>query len=708
MACLGTSKTISTPSSLQRVHRVRRIHRTAMWSSLACPTQTLSQNLPISLTSKERSCIQNGSSTGKKLDLDSYVVGTTRKRKKSPVISVDSDNCSDILGQSQPHDRRKTIDEKPARLPAYAPSLHGPKWLRRTNTIAGTEFSNIAAFQKSQTQKPKISKAKTFVSTITRPFQKHSKRKKRSTETQPLETDPIVIDSDDDGVPAAAPRAGVEVLSLSPSPLPIHHPELEIPQKQPNPASIVNEDNDDVSTESISDHEIPSIVSVPSASPPPSNPMQTKPPHHARTVSRGISVPSTIGSASTRSSNQTDRELHRSSSESSRSTTPRSNSCREKHHHQRPHTHTVDPRYINVKEACLRPHPLNHHNKKLVEALCVIENERRLKSEERNALSYRIAIAALISYPRAITSYKEAIKIKGIGLKIAHKIKEFLRSGRIEEAETIKLSESFQVRSIFSSIYGVGPKTASEWYRKGYRTISDLHDFESDRMSHTQRQGLLLYPDFSQKMSRVDVDELLWVLRTCLDAIDPGLEMTPVGGYRRGKELCGDLDVVIGDPNRASVDGLLSKIVDELKRGGLVNEILHYYEGASMGVKEFVRVEKVSKKGREGGGIQRGGNFDELSKCFCAMLQPSTGIKRQVDIIVSPYEGLIAHAILGWSGSTLYERSLRNICKKRGLHFTSHGLYDRRTLRRIVGLKSEREICQRIGVPYFEASLRNA
>lgn len=52
-----------------------------------------------------------------------------------------------------------------------------------------------------------------------------------------------------------------------------------------------------------------------------------------------------------------------------------------------------------------------------------------------------------------------------------------------------------------------------------------------------------------------------------------------------------------------------------------------------------------------------------MKKCFCAFLQPSKGILRQVDIIFVPPEEL-GTAILGWTGSRQFERSLRDYAKK--------------------------------------------
>lgn len=65
------------------------------------------------------------------------------------------------------------------------------------------------------------------------------------------------------------------------------------------------------------------------------------------------------------------------------------------------HDHFVDddslaPDYLNSKYECLRPTPLKpYHNRKLVALLRLLERQREVNMEERNALSYRHAIAAI-------------------------------------------------------------------------------------------------------------------------------------------------------------------------------------------------------------------------------------------------------------------------------------------------------------------------
>ncbi|TPX66460.1 DNA-directed DNA polymerase [Spizellomyces sp. 'palustris'] len=356
----------------------------------------------------------------------------------------------------------------------------------------------------------------------------------------------------------------------------------------------------------------------------------------------------------------------------------------------------LDPRYKNVSFECCRPHPLVHHNMELVTQLQLIERKRELSGEARNALSYRHAISALISYPRAVKTWKEARKIKGVGEKIAHMIREFLKTGSIQEANTIKEDTRFHVMNLFASVYGVGPSKAREWYNKGYRSIADVQESE-EHLPRITQVGLEMFDDFSKKMARADVEEILGILRTTLDDVEPGCIIEPVGGYRRGKPLSGDCDVVITHPVESRTGDLVGKLVDNLKLKGYIKHIMWFGEGSD---KEEISELKLLP-GRKY-------SFDRLAKAFVAFLQPSTNTYRQVDLIIAPFS-IFPCAVLGWSGSKQFERGLRDWCKRgiKGYHFASHGLFDRRTNKR-VDVKSEKEIFEILKLPYIQPTLRNA
>nr|CAG8435231.1 9010_t:CDS:10 [Entrophospora candida] len=254
-----------------------------------------------------------------------------------------------------------------------------------------------------------------------------------------------------------------------------------------------------------------------------------------------------------------------------------------------------DPRFINSKFPCLRPTPLEpHYNKSLIEALKVLRKSRELSGNVKSESSYRDAIAALKSYPRDIKSGKEAIKIACIGDKIGHHIQTFLETDNIPEVEETLKDPKFQT----------------------------------------------LY-----------IEEIIEILDKEIKEIDPLYLLIPVGGYRRGKEINGDLDLLVSYPEGNMDPHSLSKIMSKLDDKGL---------------------------------------------CFFAFWQQSKNIYRQVDIVIAP------------KSSAVFEKSFREYTKKvKKMRITSHGLFTDTSPRQRINVSNEKEIFEILEVPWLEPEMRN-
>ncbi|KAG2203638.1 hypothetical protein INT47_011732 [Mucor saturninus] len=356
----------------------------------------------------------------------------------------------------------------------------------------------------------------------------------------------------------------------------------------------------------------------------------------------------------------------------------------------------IDPTFTNTKYECLRPTPyVPKYNKRLISFLLILERKRQLDSEDKRSLSYRHAISALKAYPRDIKSSKEAEKIIGVGKKMSEKIRMFLSTGTIEEAELLRSDERFRTISLFNQVFGVGAVTANIWWKMGYRTLQEVLDKE--KLSPVVRLGIMLLPDFSQLMSPEDVKQIANIIRNQLQAIDNDIIIIPVGGYRRGKTKNGDLDLLISS-HHVPINGLLDKVVNVLVQSGYIKHKLWKSTDNNNS--------KQQKKLHGTSGSRQ--IFDDFEKCFCAVLQPSTGIHRQVDLIVVPPKEL-PMAILGWTGSRQFERSLREYAKKeKSMTVNSHSIHhDINGLRKKIVVKSEEEAFSILGIPYLHPEMRN-
>ncbi|OJA18854.1 hypothetical protein AZE42_05230 [Rhizopogon vesiculosus] len=255
-----------------------------------------------------------------------------------------------------------------------------------------------------------------------------------------------------------------------------------------------------------------------------------------------------------------------------------------------------------ARYSCLRPSPLVCPNQSLVEEINIIRRSRHLEGEERSMLSYSRAISVIKAYPRIITQrdLHDLHELPFLGEKLYSMIQEFVKTGRIAEAQTILADSRFQSLSAFDTIYGIGPHTARRLYDLGLRTLEELEQYyevipgvsdeetislleESTNteaaVEKTIKIGLALRHDLSHTISRPEVEEINRTVMQELSHIQKGCKSVIAGGYRRGKLQSNDVDIVITHADwklgSQKVKGLCKKLVQRLHEQGLVTHVMH-------------------------------------------------------------------------------------------------------------------------------------
>jgi DNA polymerase/3'-5' exonuclease PolX len=107
-----------------------------------------------------------------------------------------------------------------------------------------------------------------------------------------------------------------------------------------------------------------------------------------------------------------------------------------------------------------------------------------------------------------------------------------------------------QAEKLLLGIWGVGPALAHKLvHTDGLRSIADAR---KHRELFTQRQlvGLDLYEELQQRIPRREVEEISLIVRQELSSVAPGARMEVCGSYRRGKETCGDIDILISHDSK--------------------------------------------------------------------------------------------------------------------------------------------------------------
>jgi len=197
--------------------------------------------------------------------------------------------------------------------------------------------------------------------------------------------------------------------------------------------------------------------------------------------------------------------------------------------------------------------------------------------------------------------------------------------------------------------------------------------------------------EFLDPIPRKEVEDIAAVVhRHAVKVRDEGIQSLIVGGYRRGKEKCGDVDMIVSHPDESQTLNIINDIVASLEdEGWITHTLLLSLHSTHRGQQTLPFKASHNNPVHLGGG----GGFDTLDKALVVWQDPhratetedlaanpkakNPNIHRRVDIIIAPWR-TVGCAVAGWSGGTTFQRDLRRYCKNvKGLKFDSSGVRDR-------------------------------
>ncbi|KAL7845584.1 hypothetical protein AOLI_G00237760 [Acnodon oligacanthus] len=316
-----------------------------------------------------------------------------------------------------------------------------------------------------------------------------------------------------------------------------------------------------------------------------------------------------------------------------------------------------------------------NHNKHITDKLEQLSKAYTHTGDKWRALSYSKAVNALKSYHKPVSSYEEAFEIPGIGKSMATKIVEIMESGHLRKLD--QFGEAAPVLEMFTNIWGAGAKTAQLWYQQGFRTLEDIRTKAT--LSHTLRIGLKHYDDFLDRMPRSEAAAIEKTVREAAHSVNAELLVFACGSYRRGKPTCGDVDVLITHPDGTSHKGIFSKVLHILHNSGFLTDDLVSHE-------------------------ENGEQKKYMGVCHL----PGPGQRhRRLDIIVVPHAEF-ACALLYFTGSAHFNRSMRALAKTKNMSLSEHSLncdvVRNRGVKVLPGKPlrtlTEDEVFQHLGIPY--------
>lgn len=264
-------------------------------------------------------------------------------------------------------------------------------------------------------------------------------------------------------------------------------------------------------------------------------------------------------------------------------------------------------------------------------------------------------------------------EIPGVGVSIAEKIEELLKTGRLEYYDALKKKEPVNLAEL-TAVEGIGPKSIKKLYQKlGIRNLADLEKAARagkigriEGFGKKTEENILAGIGFLKKNGgRFLLGGVLPVARMLEERLNKLPEVgraVVAGSVRRRKETIGDIDI----------------LATSKKPENVMNYFIHMPE-----------VARVLSQGETKSSVKL-----------------SSGIN--VDVRVVPEESYGA-ALNYFTGSKDHNVALRQIAIKKGWKLNEYGLFratsDKRQGRMVAG-RTEEELYRALGMDYIEPEMR--
>jgi DNA polymerase IV len=379
----------------------------------------------------------------------------------------------------------------------------------------------------------------------------------------------------------------------------------------------------------------------------------------------------------------------------------------------------------DIKYACQRFTPANGPNEDFIAQLKKIRTARTLIDDSIGVRAYSTIIASIAAYPYRLSSPREITRLPGCDDKAALLFVEWKNTGVIQAVIDIDNDTAMKVLHRFYDIWGVGAKTARHfYYDKGWTELDDIIEFGWNDLDRVQQIGVKYYDEFLSPIPRPEVEQIAQVVREhAVRVRDERITVTIVGGYRRGKEASGDVDLIVSHPDLDATADLVKDIVEALEDSQWITHTL------LMSLNNTHRGQNTlpfrTTRSTHGAG------FDTLDKALVVWQDPNwstrevdlkenpnknPNIHRRVDIIISPWR-TVGCAVMGWSSGTTFQRDLRRYAKAvKGWKFDSSGIRSRITgeLIQVEGPEgvdgspedAEEKVFQGLGLEYIPPNMR--
>lgn len=296
--------------------------------------------------------------------------------------------------------------------------------------------------------------------------------------------------------------------------------------------------------------------------------------------------------------------------------------------------------------------------------------------------SIRKALDVIKNINFKIKSGEQLKDYDNIGKGTIKRINEIIETGKLSEVNEADISGSHiaYVEELMK-IFGIGRVTAYELYTiHGIKNIDELKKAVKEKkiaLPDNIIKGLKYYDKIKTKIPRSEMDDIyIYLLKTGIK-LDPDMNVRLCGSYRREKEFCGDIDVIISHPK------IITK--KQAEKSTLMRDFIIILEKNEFIVDSFTSEDVPTKYM----GIC---NLDKKHDL------------RRIDIRYIPQESYYT-AILYFTGSRDFNLKMRNIALSMGYTLNEYRLLNDKN--KPFKINSEKELFEILNMEYLVPKDRN-
>jgi apurinic endonuclease APN1 len=364
---------------------------------------------------------------------------------------------------------------------------------------------------------------------------------------------------------------------------------------------------------------------------------------------------------------------------------------------------TQSSRFINILKKSLKIKSMSQKggksaaadlepNKSIIRLLMEMGNLLKIRKDIFRSRALQTASIILREYNQKITSSEQLKGIPRIGQGIRDKVDEYLKTGKIQDIEDLKMnmktsskfkSHKTKVKDELETILGIGPSESLKLTKLGIKSIEDLKEKVEKgviELNHQQLIGLKYYKDLDIDIPRKDAHQIVLAIekniKTSKEHLEwKDLEIIHAGSYPSGKKASKDIDILMFDPRiKTRMDlqksTLLIDVCNYLEKEKLILETL------SLGTTKFLGVVPSSKK---------------------------SNYVKHLDIRLIPTESRITAYFFYTSGGK-FNQMIRQVAKDKGFMLSEFELKDKTG--KTVHVESEEDIFKALGLKFMPMSDR--